>query len=107
MLEINKFYNMDCMVGLDMLDDDSIDMTLTDIPYDGVNDTDKVKVGKGIRTLQKGKADIITFDLQEFLEKVYAKTKGTIIIFCGTNQVSEIYKFFKTKQILGGVLQDN
>lgn len=43
-------------------------------------------------------ADVLTFDLQRFLEKVYEVTSGTIIIFCGLNQVSEIYKFFVEKQ---------
>lgn len=52
----------------------------------------------GLRNLDKGNADIITFDLQKFLENIYELTNGTIIIFCGINQVSEIYNFFAEKQ---------
>lgn len=52
----------------------------------------------GLRNLDKGKADIITFDLNKFLTQVYELTDGTIIIFCGINQVSYIYKFFAEKQ---------
>ena len=33
------FYNMDCMEGLKDIADSSVDLTLTDIPYDGVNAT--------------------------------------------------------------------
>jgi site-specific DNA-methyltransferase (adenine-specific) len=40
----------------------------------------------------------MTFDLHKFLEDVYEITNGTIIIFCGINQISEIYDFFADKQ---------
>ena len=62
----------------------SIDLTLTDIPYGSVNRKDN-----GLRNLNKGNADIETFNLQEFLKEVDRVTAGTIIIFCGVNQVSE------------------
>lgn len=52
----------------------------------------------GLRNLNKGNADIITFDLNKFMEDVYNITDGTIIIFCGVNQVSKIYNFFAEKQ---------
>ena len=96
------FYNMDCMIGLDLIDDNSIDLFLTDIPYDGVNKSEKIRIGTPIRKTGKGKADVITFDLKMFLEKAYQKTKGTMVIFCGINQVSEIFNFFSDKQVLGG-----
>lgn len=33
MLEINKIYNMECIKGMQQLDNDSIDMILCDLPY--------------------------------------------------------------------------
>jgi DNA modification methylase len=33
MLEINKIYNMDCLEGMKLIDDKSIDMILCDLPY--------------------------------------------------------------------------
>ena len=66
-----------------------VDLTITDIPYDSVN-----RSSNGLRKLDKENADILTFDLQEFLNNVYEITNGTIIIFCGMNQVSEIFNFF-------------
>ena len=33
MLELNKIYNMDCMEGMKLIDDRSIDMILCDLPY--------------------------------------------------------------------------
>ena len=75
------------------MDNESVNLTLTDIPYDMVNRKDN-----GLRNLNKEDADIMTFDLQTFLESVFRITKDEIIIFCGVNQVSEIYKYFAEKQ---------
>lgn len=33
MLEINQIYNMDCLEGLKLLPDDSVDLIVTDPPY--------------------------------------------------------------------------
>lgn len=76
----------------DMLDN-SIDFTLTDIPYDAANRKDN-----GLRNLDKDKADILTFDLEEFLNQVYRITKNSICIFCGKEQFSAIYKYFANKK---------
>ena len=90
---MGQIKHTDCMVGFKELKSNSVDLTLTDIPYDGVNRDDG-----GLRTLDKGKADIITFDLEEFLKQVDRVTKGTIIIFCGMGQISTIYNYFAEKK---------
>ena len=33
-MELNKIYNMDCLEGLKLLGDNSIDLTVTSPPYD-------------------------------------------------------------------------
>lgn len=33
MLEINKLYNEDCLEGMKRIDDKSVDMIFTDLPY--------------------------------------------------------------------------
>ena len=87
----NEFLNIDCMEYMKTLSDNSINLVLTDIPYDGVNDNDD---SGGLRTLKKSKADIITFDLEKFLAEIYRVTKSTLIIFCGHGQMSKIYNFY-------------
>lgn len=82
-------YNTDCMKLMKKMKDNSVNLTLTDIPYNGVN-----RKSNGLRNLDKGKADILTFDLHQFLDEVYRITKGTTIIFCGQNQLSEIFNYF-------------
>ena len=99
---LNKIYNDDCISFMNTLSENVFDLTLTDIPYNGVN-----RKSNGLRNLDKSFADILTFDLNTFLSEVYRVTKGTIIIFCGYNQLSEIYDFFKEKsrENLGTVRQ--
>ena len=99
---LNKIYNDDCISFMNTLSENVFDLTLTDIPYNGVN-----RKSNGLRNLDKSFADILTFDINTFLNEVYRVTKGTIIIFCGYNQLSEIYDFFKEKsrENLGTVRQ--
>ena len=73
--------------------DGSIDLILTDIPYDGVN-----RESNGLRKLDKGKADVITFDIHEFLKEVDRICSGTIIIFCAKNQLSDVFNYFENNK---------
>lgn len=92
-MEINKVHLGDCIVGMKSMKNNSVDFTLTDIPYGEVN-----RSSNGLQNLDKRDADIVTFDLDEFLEEVWRVTKGTIIIFCGRGQLSTISNFFTEKQ---------
>ena len=83
----------DCLELMKDIPDGSVDLVLTDIPYGECNRNDN-----GLRNLNKENADIETFNLQEFLIKVYRVTKGTIVVFCGQHQFSEIKNFFQEKQ---------
>ena len=91
-----KLLQGDCMELMDNIPNESIDLVLTDIPYNVVNREDN-----GLRKLDKENADVLTFDLINFLEQLYDKAKSTIIIFCGKEQVSIIHSFFNNKQKKG------
>lgn len=90
----NTVYNCDCLELMKEMELQGIvaDCLLTDIPYGHVNRTDN-----GLRKLDKNSADIETFDLNKYLSLVDKVVKGVFIIFCGTEQVSEIRKFFAEK----------
>ena len=88
-----KLYQGDCIAKLATMQDNSVNFTLTDIPYDAVN-----RASNGLRKLDKGNADILTFDLLVFLEQVYRVTSNSICIFCGKEQFSVIYEFFANKK---------
>lgn len=70
-------------------------LLLTDIPYEEVNRKDN-----GLRNLNKDKADIKTFEIKNFLNVIYEKA-DIFIIFCGQNQMSEIFCYFNDKQKQG------
>lgn len=88
-----KLWHGDCIQRMKELSDNSVNFTLTDIPYNEVN-----RVSNGIRNLDKKDADTLTFSLKHFLEQVYRITNNSICIFCGKEQFSEIYSFFAHKQ---------
>ena len=76
------------------MQNDSVDMTLTDIPYDGVNEN---KGHNKLRNIDKGVADEKTFELEDFLKQIDRITKGCIIVWCGVEQMPVIYRYFKNK----------
>lgn len=82
----------DCMDFFKELDDNSIDLVLTDIPYDIVN-----RSSNGLRNLDKGKADVLTFNIKDFVSECYRVAKTTII-FCGAEQISTIHGQFAEYQ---------
>ena len=88
-----ELWQGDCLELMKDIPDGSVDLVLTDIPYGECNRNDN-----GLRNLNKENADIETFNLQEFLIEVYRVTKGTIVVFCGQHQFSEIKNFFQEKQ---------
>lgn len=90
---MNEIINIDCIQYMKSMQSNSVDLTLTDIPYGEVSRKDN-----GLNNLNKGLADVVTFDINEFLNEVYRITKSTIIIFCGRGQLSDISKFFDEKQ---------
>lgn len=93
-MEIDTLVNCDCMDFMKSMPDKSVDMTLTDIPYDSVNEN---KGHNDLRNIDKGIADDKTFELEDFLEQVDRITSGTFCIWCGIEQMPVIYRFFKNK----------
>ena len=91
-MELNKIYNEDCLVGMKKIPDASVHCIVTDIPYNECNRTDN-----GLRNLDKGKADIGIFDVAVLTENLCDKTKGSIYMFCGFNQVSTIRQTMSQK----------
>jgi DNA modification methylase len=85
--------NEDCIQVMSTLEKDSVDFTLTDIPYDVVN-----RSSNGLRNLDKEEADVLTFELNTFLDEIYRVTKNSIVVFCGKEQFSFIYEYFANKK---------
>lgn len=86
-----KLYNGDCIEVMKDIPDFSVDMILSDIPYDEVN-----QKSAGLRKLNRGNADKATFNLDDFMKGIINKFTGSCYIFCGIGQISEIDKFFRS-----------
>ena len=85
-MQINKIYNIDCFEGMKRIENKSVDLILTDIPYGECNGRDN----EGIRKINKGDADIVSFEIPNLVSELLRVCKGSIYIFCGTEQASEI-----------------
>lgn len=99
-IELNKIYNVDCMKAFCEIQDNSINLILTDIPYGKVtqNGEKREKYVGQLRKINKENADIETFNLIDFLNECYRVCKGTIYIFCGIEQVSNVFDYFYKKK---------
>jgi len=67
-MELNKIYNMDCLEGMKLIDDNLIDLTITSPPYDNLRD-------------YKG----YTFDFEKIAQELFRITKqnGVIVWIVG------------------------
>lgn len=92
-IKTNTIYRADCMESMAKMEDKSVDMILTDIPYGVVNRNDN-----GLRNLNKEKADIFDLDMSKMLEEFSRISRGQIIVFCGKEQFSGIYEFFANQK---------
>ena len=79
----NTIIQGDCLEVLKQLPDKCVDLVLTDIPYGEVN-----RDCNGLRELDKADADVVLFDLSELTEELERVCRGSVYVFCGTEQVS-------------------
>ena len=85
-----KLYCENCMDVLPRLP--KVDCLIADIPYGEVNGH-----RNGLRRMDKGLADEVTFDLKEFLPLVDRLVTGSVYIFCGHQQISPIVSFLRER----------
>lgn len=86
---INTIINGDCLEIMTNIPNKTINLVIADIPYDEVN-----RESNGLRNLDKGKADISTFDIDKFINEIVRVCFGSFYVFCGINQVSGIRQLF-------------
>lgn len=95
----NKIYNQDCLDVMREMNNDSVDLLLTDIPYGGVN-----RKSNGLRNLDKKDADTFTMDMELLVKEMVRVTKGSGYIFCGWEQLSEIVSIIRELGISNRVI---
>ena len=88
---VNNIVQQDCIDFMkNNMNNKLVDLTLTDIPYDVVN-----RKSNGLRNLDKGKADYLTFDINSFLDEIYRVTRKSIIVFVVKNNLVQYIVFLQ------------
>ena len=88
-MKLNKIYNKDCLVGMKDIPDKSIDMLLTDPPYN-------ISVKNNFKTMGRNGIDFgdwdKNFDLTSWIGLAVSKIKsgGNIVIFCDWKMITYI-----------------
>ena len=96
MLEINNVYNMDCMEGIKLLDDKSIDLVIIDPPYK--LNLSKLKHPSSFNSYANELLDLKDgFDLKVLDLLVQKMKKINIYIYCSKRQVKELLEYFMNK----------
>lgn len=89
-----------CIELLEKLDDNSVDLVLTDIPYNEVN-----RPSGGIQChgytirYNHGEADGANFDINAVLNQLWRICNGSFYIFCGIGQISIISNYFRSMDV--------
>lgn len=96
MLEYNKIYNMDCIEGIKLLDDNSIDLVVIDPPYKldlnrVKNTTTYTNYANELLGLKDG------FDLKVLDLLIQKMKKINIYIYCSKRQIQELLEYFTNK----------
>ena len=79
-MDINKIYNMDCFLGMKQMEDNSVDMILTDPPYNtGMQSNENTKKGDRVR-------------LSHFFDDYYSDDNYKKFVISSCRQFSRLLK---------------
>ena len=82
---VNQIFNDDCIEGMARIPSATIPLIVTDIPYGVVS-----RASGGIRVFDKKQADVCNISLPKLIAEFSRISAGSVYIFCGTEQVSEL-----------------
>lgn len=96
MLKTNEVYNMDCMEGIKLLDDNSIDLVVMDPPY--LLNLNKVKKTSSINNYANELIDLKDgFDLKVLDLLIPKMKKINMYIYCSKRQIKDLIEYFVSK----------
>ena len=103
MLKTNEIYNIDCMEGLKLINDNSIDLVIIDPPY--LLNINKVK---NVSNMNKYANDLLNlkdgFDLKVLDLLIQKMKKINIYIYCSKRQVKDLLNYFSNKNCNNEIL---
>lgn len=96
MLKTNEVYNMDCMEGIKLLDDKSIDLVVMDPPY--LLNLNKIKNTSSINNYANELIGLKDgFDLRVLDLLIPKMKKINMYIYCSKRQVKDLIEYFVSK----------
>ena len=105
-MELNKIYNEDCLVGMKRIPDKSVDLIITDPPYEHVKGgmkSKKYNVGtwKSDSYMNAKMSDFKKKDIFNFLDVSIAKmNKVNMYIFCSKLQLAHYFDYLNKNKKL-------
>ena len=93
MLEINKVYNMDCLIGLKEMPSESVDLCVTDCPYKVIGGGNKDRGTNGFpnSVLNRNDGKIFDFndiDFKDWIPEIYRVLKKDAEFYCMINVIN-------------------
>jgi len=103
-MELNKIKNMDCIEYLKTLPDNSVDLVVTDPPYNVSQKTD-IKF-KDLNIVKNFGDWDFGFDPEPVMKEIkrVLKPNGQIFVFCSTEQIPQYMKIFKREWFFRNIL---
>ena len=96
MLKTNEVYNMDCMEGIKLLDDNSVDLVVMDPPY--LLNLNKIKNTSSINNYANELIGLKDgFDLKVLDLLIPKMKKINMYIYCSKRQVKDLIEYFANK----------
>ena len=106
MLKTNEVYNMDCMEGLKLLDDNSIDLVVIDPPY--LLSLNKIKNTKTYNNYANELLNLKDgFDLKVLDILIQKMKKINIYIYCSKRKIKDLLNYFSDKNCNNEILTWN
>ena len=99
MLDINKIYNQDCMIGIKSIPDKSIDLIITDTPYSfrKIKSSAQTRLSNTINSTQDklNKSNLVKdYDHRIWAELIRVMKKINMYIWCSKDQLPELIQYF-------------
>ncbi len=93
MLEINKVYNIDCLIGLKEMPSESVDLCVTDPPYNVISGGNKDRGTNGFPNSVLNRNDGKIFDFndinfEDWIPEVYRVLKKDADFYCMINVIN-------------------
>lgn len=99
-----KLYNKDCLEVMKNMEDNSVDLVITDPPYEistsgaGIYKQKDKKYVKELNEMKDGFSDEILNELCRVMKKI------NIYIFCSQKQIIHLLDYFVTKEVVTIIL---